>query len=631
MFGWCGKRLWVDLCTGRCEEELIEPEELRKYLGGRGLNSALLYRLVDAETDPLSPDNPLLFGVGPATGTLVPGSGRYTVTAVSPLTVVGAHDGKPADRPCFGDSNSGGFFGAELKYCGFDQIVVTGTSKTPVILVISEEGPRILDASALWGLDTWQTTEAIRQMDGLNEAEVACIGPAGERLVRTSAIINDCHRAAAKCGLAAVMGSKKLKAIALKGSKGVPVARPDELKRVVLQAMEVLSKDFWSQSYARDGTPSLLAAHQKAGRLATRNYQLSQFEGYESISAEALRRYWTGSAACFACPLHCGHHYRVDEGEYAGTWGEGPEYVTLAGFGSKVGNSNLPSILAVNSECNRLGLDTLNTGSAIAWAMECWQRGIIGPADTDGLELEWGNHRAVIKLVRRMAYREGEFARLLGEGAYRAAQVIGRGSERYVIHSKGQDPGLSDPRAAPAWGLGYAVASRGGCHLRALPTAETYFSPDEAKRLFGTSEAVAPFGVAGKGRLVKWSEDQRAVADSLTVCKFVVRTALMVPEWLAKFYRSVTGEDSDGESLMLLGERVVNVERLFNLRQGLTRADDTLCTRFLSEPIVCGPAKGRVVELEPMLDEYYTARGWELDTGRPRPDTLRRLGLDGME
>jgi len=261
--------------------------------------------------------------------------------------------------------------------------------------------------------------------------------------------------------------------------------------------------------------------------------------------------------------------------------------------------------------------------------MECTQRGIIDKRKTDGLVLEWGNHEAMIELIKRIAFRKG-FGNILAEGAYRAAKALGKGSERYVMHSKGQDPAITDPRAAKAWGLGYAVASRGGDHLRALPTAETLFTPEEAEKLFGTSEAVEPRGEKGKGRLVKWCEEQRAVADSLEMCKFVTRTVLMPPKWATRFFNAVTGLEFTPEQMMETGERIVNVERAFNVRQGLLRKDDTLSERFLKEPIPGGIAKGEVLKLEPMLDEYYEARGWDIETGIPKKQKLEKLGLTSI-
>ncbi len=624
MYGWTGQVLIADLTTKNLSIEETDPVGMKLFIGGRGLNSHTLFKTVKPDIDPLGPENVLLFGIGPVGGTLSPSSGRFTVTAVSPLTVVAE-----GTKPCFGDSNCGGFFGPEMKYAGFDQFIITGQSDKPVYLLVTDNKAELLDASHLWGLNTWETEEAIRKQLKDPNIQVASIGQAGENLVRTASIMTNQSRAAGKCGMGTVMGSKRLKAIAVRGTMGVKVKNPDQLRQIVTEAIQNLQQDPSSVTYSRLGTSSLLSAHQKAGRLATRNYQDSQFEHADAIDANALGTYWRQSAACFACPLHCSHHYEVKEGEFAGTIGEGgPEYVTLASFGSKIGNKNLPSILYANNLCNKLGLDTLNTGSAIAWAMECWQNGLINADETEGLNLEWGNYQDVLTLVERIAKRQGDFASLLAEGAYRAAKILGRGSELYVNHVKGQDPGLSDPRTAQAWGLGYAVASRGGCHLRALPSSETFFSPQEAKEMFGTEEAVAPAGVKGKGRLIKWSEDQRAVADSLETCKFIVRTGLIYPKFQADFLNAVTGEAYTAESIMETGERILAIERAFNVRQGLTPADDTLSHRFLHVPVTSGPAQGRVNNLMPMLEEYYEARQWNLETGYAQEARLRELKLD---
>jgi aldehyde:ferredoxin oxidoreductase len=619
-YGWTGRRLVVDLSSRTWSVEQLPDELLRTYIGGRGLNSRMLYDRVKPGTDPLGPDNVLIFGVGPVNGTLVPGSSRVTVTALSPLTLIG--DG----AACFGDSNVGGFTGPEIKFAGYDQILFLGQADSPVYLWIDDDRVEIRDAQHLWGLDTSETDKTIRRELGDEEIKTACIGPAGENQARLACIIFNRHRAAGKSGMGGVMGSKKLKAVAVRGTGGVPVARPDELLQVVEEAMETLYEDPSALAWSRYGTPSLLRPHQAHGRLATLNYQRTQFDNWEKLTADALAdQYWTATKACFGCPLHCAHWFVVPSGPHA-SYGEGPEYVCTGGFGSKCGNDDLSAILYCHSLCNKLGLDEQNTGSVLAWAMECWQRRFITEKDTD-LKLDWGNTEAMAELIQRIAFRSDDLGTLLAEGAYRAAQAIGQGSEDFLIHVKAQDPALSDGRVAKAWGLAYAVASRGGDHLRALPTGETYFTPEEAEEMFGSAEAVHPAGVKGKGRLVKWSEEQRAAADSLEVCKFIVRTSLMRPEWVARFLNAVTGLDYSGDDMMKIGERIVNLERAFNVRQGLTRKDDALPERFLKEPVPDGPAKGRVMELEPMLDEYYEARGWELKKGYPMRRTLEELDL----
>jgi len=622
LYGWTGRRLIVDLSSGKTGIESISEKMLHRFIGGRGLNSATLFKEIPPDSDPLGPENILLFGVGPCNGTLIPGSSRMTLTSLSPSVFVGN------DQPGFGDANSGGFWGAELKFAGFDQIKIIGRAEKPVYLSIRNQQAEIRDAKALWGKDVWQTRKIIDSELGDKKARIAAIGPAGENLCRMACVINDQNRAAGRCGIGAVMGSKNLKALVIRGTQKVPVADKAYVLKVLKESKESLYRDRSSIEYSRQGTLSLLSHHQRLGRLATRNYQQTQFEGWQEIAASAMEKgYWKGSKSCHACPLHCTQTFQIDKGRYKGTKGEGPEYVTMAGFGSKCGNNHLESILHANMLCNQLGLDTESTSSNIAWAMECWEKGLLTDKDTDGLDLTWGNHESILALLPRIAFRKGAFGSLLAEGAYIAAKRLGKDSLRYVSHAKGQDPAITDPRAAPAWGLSYAVSSRGGDHLRALPTAENYFSPEEAEKLFHSKLALNPDRVEGKGYLVKWSEDQRAVADSLEVCKFIVRTSLLRPIWMARYLQAVTGWNVNEDELMTIGERIVNVERLFNLRQGLTRKDDTLSERFLKEPIPTGPAKGRVLNLEPMLDEYYTARGWDLETGRITKDRIELLSL----
>jgi aldehyde:ferredoxin oxidoreductase len=576
----------------------------------------MLYDEVDSATDPLGPDNTLLIGVGPVNGTLIPGSGRVTLTALSPFTVVAG--GK---KPCFGDTNIGGFFGAELKYAGYDQVIIRGQSEDPVYLWISDDQIELCSANHLWGKDTLDTTKQIQRETG-DQTQIICIGPAGENLVRYACVIGNLARAGGKCGIGAVMGSKKLKAVAVRGTKSVHVAQPERMKEITLDAIKTLYSDPSSVAYSELGTPSLAKLRVEADAYPTRNYQEHYFEQWQNVTAEAILPYWKKSKACFGCPLHCSHFYEVDSGDYAGTRGEGLEWGCLGGMGAYVGNANTEFILYADLVCNKLGLGVTTAGSTIAWAMECWQKGLLTKEDTDGLDLNWGDVKVISELINKISYRQGKLGDLLAEGAFRASKIVGQDSESFVCHVKGQPPGLADPRLYPAWGLSYMVASRGGDHLRALVVGESFFSPEEAEKMFGSREAVEPTGVKGKGQLVKWSEEQRAVTDSLEVCKFVVRTILSYPEWVTSFLNVVTGVDFTEKQLLQAGERIVNIERMINMRQGLTRADDTINERFLKEPL-----KGRVFNPKPLLDDYYEARGWDLATGYPLAETLEQLGL----
>ena len=618
-YGWTGRRLVVDLTNQTLEVETLSEELLHKYVGGRGLNSLVLYKHIGFETDPLGPENVLVFGVGPVTGTLAPGSGRTTVSALSPLTVV--RDSVPS----LGDGNFGGFFGPALKYAGFDQIVIHGRATSPVWLWIDDEVVELRDASGLWGLDTAETTTQIVQEVGDSEVQVACIGVAGETECRSAAVIVNFARAAGKCGMGAVMGSKRLKAVAIRGTGAVRVARPTDLKDAVADTIVALRQDPGSQTYATKGTASLIEARVKVGGLPTENYQKLGLEGWQNLTAESLGRFWKRSKGCFACPLHCSHYYEINEGPFAGTRGEGPEYGALGGLGSLVGNTDVASVLYLDTLCNRLGVSA-SVGSTIAWAMECWQRGILTEKETDGLVLEWGNPEVIIEMVERLARGEGTLGSLLAQGHYHAAMELGRGSEEYVVHVKGQTPGMTDPRISPAWGLAYIVAIRGGDHLRALVTPEFYFTPEQAVKYFGSEEAVSRAGVRGKGRMVKWCEDQRAMADSLEVCKFVVRTGLIFPVWLQRYFNAVTGLDWSEEDIMRTGERINNLERSFNVLRGLVRSAETISERFLENPVKSGPYKGYTFDPQPLLDEYYEDRGWD-ENGLPTRQRLEELGL----
>jgi aldehyde:ferredoxin oxidoreductase len=612
--------LVVDLTNQTLEVEALSEELLYKYVGGRGLNSHVLYQHIDRETNPLGPENVLVFGVGPVTGTLAPGSGRTTISALSPLTVV------RDNVPSLGDGNFGGFFGPALKYAGFDQIVIHGRAARPMWLWIDDEVVELRDASHLWGLDTAETMTRITQERGDSDIQVACIGVAGETGCRFATVMTNLARAAGKSGIGAVMGSKRLKAVAVRGTGAVRVARPADLMDAVADTIIALRQDPASQTYGTEGTASLIEARVKAGGLPTRNYQKLGLEGWQNLTAESLKRYWTRSKACFSCPLHCSHHYEILEGPFAGTKGEGPEYGALGPLGSLVGNTDLASVLYLDTLCNRLGVSVSMAGSTIAWAMECWQRGILREKETDGLVLEWGNPEVIIEMVERLARAEGSLGSLLAEGHYHAAQELGRGSEEYVIHVKGQTPGMTDPRISPAWGLAYIVASRGGDHLRALVTPEFYFTPEQAVKYFGSEEAVSRAGVHGKGRMVKWCEELRAMADSLEICKFVVRTGLIFPVWLQRYFNAVTGLDWSEEDIMHTGERINNLERSFNVLRGLVRSAETISARFLENPVESGPYKGYTFDPKPLLDEYYEARGWD-ENGFPTRQKLEELGL----
>lgn len=614
MKGWTGKRAVIDLTRGVAKVEAITLEELKHFLGGRGLNAWMLYATVKAGVDPLGPENVLCFGTGPLTGTQIPSNGRYNVSARSPATGI------------FGDANSGGFWGSELKYAGFDQIVITGQSPKPVYLLIHNGDVSIRDAGHLWGKSVWETEKILKAELEDEDIQIASIGQAGENQVRFAGVMNNLSRAAGRTGMGAVMGAKKLKAVVVRGTQGIQVADPVRLGQLSQELFARMQKANSWRLRSTYGTAMLVELYNSMGVLPTRNYQRGVYEKADEIDGhKLLNMYVVKPKACFACPVHCSHFYEIKEGEFAGLAGEGPEFETMCAFGSRCGNDNLASILVLNNLCNQYGLDTISAGAVLSFAMECYENGLITPRDTDGLELTWGNYKAMIELTHKIARREG-FGKLLAQGVREASRAI-PGSERYALHIKGLETPEQEIRGLKSWGLGWAVSSRGADHCRSFPLAETTWSPEEAESVFGTKEAANRFAYNGKAEMVKYYEEISAVGDSLELCRIAQLGLNMPMDLIAEAVTAATGWRVAVDDLMRIGERIVNIERLFNLRQGLTPADDCVPARYREEKLPDGPGAGQTFDLEPMLDRYYEIRGWDKTTGEPHPDTLKRLEL----
>lgn len=611
--GWNKKCLKVDLTRKKVTTETLDKSILHDFLGGRGINVRALYKLTDSNTDPLGPNNPLIFGTGPITGTMVPSNARYNVTARSPLTGI------------LGDSNAGGFWAPELKYAGYDQIIITGKANKPVYLKIFDDEVEIVDAEEIWGKDVWETDNILRRKIGDKRIQIASIGQAGENMVRFAAIINNRARAAARTGMGAVMGSKLLKAVVVRGTKGVGIADRERFDYHIEKMMKHIYSAPSFESRSTYGTTMLTNLYNEMGTLPVRNSQLSYYQDADKISGETLlEKHVTRLKACFACPVHCSRYYEIKEGSYAGTRGEGPEFETICAFGSRCDNSNLESILYANNLCNKYGLDTMSTGNIIAFAMECYENRLITRKDTEGLELSWGNHEVLIDLITKIAYREG-FGNVLAEGIKRASEAI-PGSKRYALHVKGLELPAQDIRGMKEWGLGFAVASRGADHLRAFPLAPRNMTEKEAIKLFGTKDVIDRLKYGGKAKLVKWSEEISAVTDCLEICKFPGMGLGLTIEDMARIVTAVTGEEFSGEKLLQVGERVVNLERLYNNKMGMDRKDDRLPDRFHEEPVPDGNSKGEVFNENEMLDEYYQIRGWD-EKGFPTEAKLSELGI----
>jgi aldehyde:ferredoxin oxidoreductase len=616
---------WIDLSSGTTRLEPVDGDLAARFLGGRGLGAALLFRHLSDPAAPLAPENPLIFTIGPLTGTPWPTGARIHVTFHSPLTGI------------YGYANSGGFFGAALRRAGYAALAITGRADRPVYLEVTPEGVAVRPADHLWGRGALATTEALAT-DG---ARVACIGPAGERSVRFAAIINDGGRAAARCGGGAAMGSKNIKAIVVRGRarEHLPPAFLEQARRAfehVRDHPNVIGLRDW-------GTVSLVTIKNQSGDLPARNHQLGQVDWADQVDAFAIARYTRRTKGCFACPIACGRVTRVEGGPHAGDL-EGPEYETLDALGPMCWVDDPEVIIHANRLCNDLGLDTISTGVVVAFAMECHQRGLL---DDSEFSLEWGDADTLLGLIRHIAHRRG-LGDLLAEGSRRAAEVIGGDAPRYAMHVKGMELPRQEPRIAKGFGLGHATANRGADHLYALPTVDLAGNLEAAERLFPAeiiSALMETDDETYKPDLVVCTEHYCAVSDALGVCKFTTaETYALFPEDLAAGLSALWGREVGGEELMAAGERIVNLERLYNVRLGLSRADDHLPDRFTSDPLEVyvfdhdegtgevSPSPepmhvGRLHDFDAMLDRYYRLRGWD-EHGIPTPETLRRLKLE---
>jgi aldehyde:ferredoxin oxidoreductase len=608
--GYTGTVLRVDLTEGVVRKEPLDEAFSRAYIGGRGFTSRLQYDLIPPAVDPLGPENVLILAPGALTGTSAPSAARFVVAARSPLTGI------------LGDANSGGFVGAVLKRAGYSLVLIHGRSARPVYLKIDDDKTELCDARHLWGQEVHATVDAIQEAEGRG-FRVAAIGPAGENLVRIASVMADKEHAAARTGLGAVMGSKNLKAVAVRSRRDFPYRDADTFKTLVAELLEIEQNDRRARDFSARGTlGTLMDHHQAIGAMNTRNYQFGQFEAKEKVDHEALAaKYLVRPTGCYRCSLKCDRYSRITEGEFAGVEVDGPEYSTAVALGSGLGIDNLAAVLKGNDLANRYGMDTIDLGGVIAFSMELYQRGILTKEEADGLDLEWGNYHTMLELVRRIAYREGPFADLLAHGVHVAAQEIGRGAERYAVHVKGMTPAPLDARPVKVYNFRYAVSPRGADHLRI--SAPGGYALDQLPIL----EAAE--------KLNFW-ERVITVPDLMGVCKFAYTYYTETPDValhrtldiLPGLYQAATGFELSREQLLETAARVVNVERAHNCRLGLTADDDTLPPRFTEDPMPEGPSKGKVYDiLELMKKAWYTVEGWDTETGIPHRETLNKLGL----
>jgi len=621
MFGFRGKILRVNLSSGKFLVEKLKEDSLMKFLGGRGIGARILFNELKPKINPLGPENKLIFATGPLTGAPFSGNARYGVYGKSPLTGLWA------------DSYAGGFFGPELKFCGFDAVILEGVSSKPVYLLIYKETIELKNAKHLWGNTTGETQRIIRSELKDNKVRVASIGIGGENLVKYACIISDLHNAAGRCGMGAVMGSKNLKAVALRGTKKVEIADIEKFKKLA----KIASEEVWKHGkiLTKHGTNGDLEVLNQSGELPTKNFLRNKFKGAKKITGETMTdTILVGRAGCFACRNACHRVVKSDKSYIVNSAYGGPEYETAAAFGSLLLNDNLESIAKANELCNKYGLDTISTGVSIAFAFECFENGLITKKDTEGLDLSWGQPNIIIQLVDKIAKREG-IGDLLAEGVKLAAMKIGGEAKKYAMHIKGLEIPMHEPRTLKGQALSYVTSNRGACHLQYVPEFSFSYEFEEALNsnldFNRTNVTDRLFSGPKKAEMVALGENWMSAMESLITCVFTTQPEHgLSMNTLLNLFSAVTGWSYSPSQFMEVGERIWNLCRAFNIREGITRKDDIIPDR-LSEPIKEGPFKGEFFAkqtLEKLLDAYYTFRGWDVKTGVPTRKKLRELGIE---
>jgi len=610
-----GRIVDIDL-TGRQVDIREFTEKLAlETLGGFGYNIHFLYENLSEVTNPLGPENIMVVSLGLLTGSAAPSSSRVHVNALSPLSGL------------IGSSSMGGFLGTKLRGLGIAALIIRGASETPVFLAVDEGGVRFEDARDLWGKDTRQTDTAVKTLIGDQTAEILTIGAAGENRVLYACIMAGIDHAAGHTGMGAVMGSKLLKAISVssaeRGEKTSPEAMP-AIREYVKSIRDSVSR---YRDYSQLGSSGDVLELNEMGLLGTRNYRSMQLEGAERIDGRNLKSYVVRNITCPRCIVHCKAEVELKEGKYRGFRGGRPEYETVIDLGALCGLTDPESLMYLSNLCNILGVDTISTGSVIAFTMDLYDRGIISREQLDGIDLSWGNAEAMEQIMNRIATRQG-IGDILADGVFRAAQRIGKEAEKYAYHVKGVELYGSDPRGMMGTALSYAVSMRGGDFTSVYPVPEFRYTPERAEKEFGTRQAVNRMATEGKGALVRYCLIVSSIIDSLGICKVPALTIAgnYDLEKETRLVRALTGLELTREQLLYIGERIVNMEKLFNLRFGATSDLDTLPEKFLNEPIGEGPSTGAKVELKPMVQDFYRIMGWD-EQGVPLPETLAAFNL----
>lgn len=606
LYGYAGKIAYIDLTNREVEIKLIEDYDYRKYLGGRGLSLKILFEEIKPKIDPLSSENVLVFLTGPLTGVKVPGSSRYGIFSKSPLTGI------------WGEGNAGGFFGVKMKKSGFDGLVIKGKSIKPVFLYLNSGKIEFHNAQELWGKNTTQTESQLKKIYG-NGISVACIGTAGEKLLRIASIINDSYEIVGRCGMGSVAGAKNLKAIVAKGSGNILEKDP--------QYVSELYKDFWIKlknnplvklirEVGTAGSPSILNS---SGMLPTKNFQTTFFEGAEKL--DLTEKYEFKNKSCWGCPVACKKIVKID-----GKWLKMAEYETQGSFGSNLLISDIVTVIKASNICNDFGVDTISAGVIIGFTIECFENNIVTKSELDGIELKWGDSNSILKLLYKIVRGEG-IGHLLSKGVKAASEKIGRGAEKFAMHSKGLEIPFHTPRARKGLALNYATSVRGACHTQCEP--DSVFEIKNSIPELGIVKAMKSNSAKGKPRAVKETQDWAALRESMIMCWYTTPPQTIIPSDIVKLFQAALGWDTDIKELSKIGERANNLARVWNLRESVSREGDIIPKRFY-EKIPNGPEKGTNVspeEFKNMLEEYYHLRGWD-NLGIPTREKLKELGLD---
>ncbi len=629
MFGWAGTILEIDLSSSRITKTPLDADYAAKWLGGEGFGARTLWEAVPSSGDEFSPDNPLIYATGPLTGTLAPSSGRLEIITRSPLTGI------------FGDTNVGGHFAPELKRAGYDMLIIRGQAAAPVYLWIDNDTIQIRDARHLWGKTVPETDRQIKRELGDEAIQVSCIGPGGEHKVRFAILMNNLSRAPGWTGCGAIAGAKKLKAVAVRGTGGVRIAHPAEFEQAARAAHDKVLKLAHLPTMRTQGTMFLINAMYLRGIGQIHNYNISQCppEHFEKIRGEKwYRDYCTKEVACHGCALQCSHYCKVSDGPYAGLAGEGYDFGSMYGFVYSYGSSNLAFAMAAVTYCNNNGLDATEPAYLMAWATDCFKRGLITTKDTDGLELDWGREDTALELLRKMTYREG-FGNLLAEGIARAAASLG-GQAAYLAQTiKGRVVEESSVRSNYGHALAVATSTQGDDHLKGYPIFESMGLPPAISRQFwGNISAGDRSDHRGKAPMVTYYRHICTLMDALGTCKFPSRWMQpldgLTEDDYARLFSAATGIEFTGKDLLKAAERIYTLEHCFNVRLGKRRQDDILPEMYFAEPMNAGPHKGYIHDrdkFQEMLTEYYEVWGYDPETGIPRKETLERLGLSDVE